>query len=790
MERVGPGRAAAVALLELPGSNRALIFERTGDIRLVSARGLVDELFVHVPVDTSCAAHGILDATWDPTARGRFLYLSYTNATTRALAVGRIDVTTKQLTQVYAQATAAACSNVGGALAFGADGMLYLGSGDMGQPSRAGSPSGTQGKIFRMTRDGALPGPPDAPNPFDAGSYLYALGVRDPVRMNLDTATGEAWFLDIGPAGDKDELNRLVSLGNYGWNTNQVMGYQDIPGFAEPTYTWDPAVKPTGLVAYHGANLARALEGKILVATGETGELIAVTPDLADPLGSTAARVFTRDATGPQSFTALSLFNDGFVYLLDQSGDVHRFLSSQGTPREPSSRESIVPMTAHKLSGGNVEIAVERVPGALEYGVYVGDIAPLRTTGYSHQASPATLFPADGNIGDATTRMTLTAAQAGGPGRNTYLLVSARRDCVESGLGRGDAGDRPRGATDCTIAVLGGGSHSIDDVVVTTIATATAGLTLPRDLEFHPDATNELWVVNRGDHSAVIITDPGEPGQRTSKRVDPGSSQHFFAQPSALAFGPGTRYFATSHEEDDYTQGPPPIGTPQDFMGPTLWTNDSAIFDGGHASHYDMLHNSPNSTGIAWESGQAYWVNDGYHGSLTRYDFVMDHGLGGSDHSDGIITRYAEGEISYVPDVVSHVVYDPAADLVYAVDTGNSRIAVLDPATGTNGGSTTPNYDGCVQTKVNGADVWTLVDGAPIGMTSPSGMEMWDGMLFVSDYLSSTIYAFTLDGGLVDYLETGFPAGTLMGMAFDPRNGDLYVVDVLTDRVLRIRPRQ
>ena len=48
---------------------------------------------------------------------------------------------------------------------------------------------------------------------------------------------------------------------------------------------------------------------------------------------------------------------------------------------------------------------------------------------------------------------------------------------------------------------------------------------------------------------------------------------------------------------------------------------------------------------------------------------------------------------------------------------------------------------------------------------------------------------FTLDGSMVDYLDTGFPAGTLMGMAFDPFDGSLYVVDTLTDRVLRIAPR-
>jgi hypothetical protein len=224
-------------------------------------------------------------------------------------------------------------------------------------------------------------------------------------------------------------------------------------------------------------------------------------------------------------------------------------------------------------------------------------------------------------------------------------------------------------------------------------------------------------------------------------------------------------------------------------MGPTLWTSDSRIFQGGHESHLDMLHNSPNAVGIAWESGNAYWVYDGYHTSLTRYDFRNDHGLGGTDHRDGIITRYVEGLVSYVPDVVSHVVYDPARRLVYAADTGNNRIVALDPASGRNLGPTSPNYDGCTQTAVGDADLWTLVDGECFGMVAPSGMEMRDGMLFVSDYATSRILAFTLDGELVDYLDTGFPAGTLMGMAFHPTDGSLYLVDALRYRVVRIAPR-
>jgi hypothetical protein len=51
---------------------------------------------------------------------------------------------------------------------------------------------------------------------------------------------------------------------------------------------------------------------------------------------------------------------------------------------------------------------------------------------------------------------------------------------------------------------------------------------------------------------------------------------HFMAEPAALAFGaPG--WLATAQEQDQPTQP----DTPVDFMGPTLWTADSGIFNAG-----------------------------------------------------------------------------------------------------------------------------------------------------------------------------------------------------------------
>ncbi len=778
----------AAEILERPGSNRLVVFLRDGSIRAVVGGHLAGETLGVIPATTSCATGGVLAAAWEPANPGRVAFVTYIAVRNSALAVGRIDLSDGAFTEIWNHAVAAPCTNPGGGIAILNDGTLLVGIGDMGQPSRAGSGTSNLGKLYRMTATGGFPAAPLDLNPLGAASYMYATGVRNPVTITVDRPTGEAWFLDQGP-GDEDELNLAVSAGNYGWAASQQMGPLQTAGLEDPFHTFGANAGASALAIERGGRLGSAHLGAAIAGTAGTGEIVSIRVNRLDRLNSTATPLFTRDATGPQAFVSLYSTGGGDLHVLDGAGGAHRLLAAGGIPREPSAIGSVVPLTARKLVTGDIEIASERVPGVAESGLAVGTLATLASAGYSHAAVAPTYQPVTDLQGDAWTRMTVAPDSLVGAGQSAYFLVSARRDCLESGLGQGsDGAPRPQFDGGCSVDVLGGGTHDIADVEVTVLADSTDGLGLPRDLAFHPDMPGELWVVNNSSNSGVVIHDAGLPSQWITMHMGPGGD-HFFSRPAALAFGPGTGFFATIQEEDDYTQGPPPGGTPQDFMGPTLWTSDSNEFEGGHASHYDMLHNSPNGVGIAWETGNAYWIYDGYHLSLTRYDFAADHGPGGSDHTDGVIRRYVEGEVGYAPEISSNVQFDPASGLVYAADTANARIVVLDPRTGSDGGAISPNYDGCSQRAVVGASLTTFIDGATYGLVAPSGLELWDNLMFVSDNATSRIFAFNMAGELVDYLDTGFPPGTLMGMSFDPRDGSLCVVDVPQMRVLRLRPR-
>ena len=81
----------------------------------------------------------------------------------------------------------------------------------------------------------------------------------------------------------------------------------------------------------------------------------------------------------------------------------------------------------------------------------------------------------------------------------------------------------------------------------------------------------------------------------------------------------------------------------------------------------------------------------------------------------------------------------------------------------------------------------TLIDAEAGGFIEPSGLELHDGLIFVSDHAAGRISAFTMDGELVDYLDLGEGAAP-QGLAFGP-DGHLWVADAGLGRVIGLGPR-
>ena len=339
-----------------------------------------------------------------------------------------------------------------------------------------------------------------------------------------------------------------------------------------------------------------------------------------------------------------------------------------------------------------------------------------------------------------------------------------------------------------------------DEVV---IASSTDGLDEPRDLEFHPGIgrSDELWVVNRADDSVVILHETGTLEQTSEERLD-AYRNHFMEEVSAIAFG-------AYHDEFDYQFGTAQesrntyngASNPNDFMGPALWPSSLDHFavenqngeNGLLGSHIDMLHESPLGMGIAHDHDNVYWYNDGFYNELVRYDFQQDHDTGEHDHSDGIVHRYSEIELSRFAGIPGHMTLDKDTGILYISDTGANRVLWVN--THDNTITSVDIYDDPTRVEslaeyMRVTDVeWGIFD---TGISRPSGIALYDGTLFVSQNGNGKITGFNLDPdgkGFSNSRTVNTNAGSIMGLEVGPE-GKLWYVDSLNNIVVRLDPHE
>jgi glucose/arabinose dehydrogenase len=149
----------------------------------------------------------------------------------------------------------------GGRIAFGPDGMLYVATGDAGDPASSQDRDSLGGKVLRLTPEGGVP----EDNPFP-GSLVYSYGHRNVEGLAWDES-GRLYVSEFGQDAF-DEVNLIRPGENYGWPEfeGDGGGEAEAAGFVNPVTTW-----PTSEASPSGAEVLKdgiipQWEGDLFVA--------------------------------------------------------------------------------------------------------------------------------------------------------------------------------------------------------------------------------------------------------------------------------------------------------------------------------------------------------------------------------------------------------------------------------------------------------------------------------------------------------------------------------------------
>ncbi|SNY60515.1 PQQ-dependent sugar dehydrogenase [Paractinoplanes atraurantiacus] len=236
----------------------ALVSEReSGDILRIPAGGGDPTTAYHVDGVSAQGEGGLLGVAVDPDYdQNKFVYAYFTAADDNRIV--RFDAEKKS--KVILDGIDKAGIHNGGRIAFGPDGFLYVGTGDAGDGSASQDRDDLNGKILRITRDGAA-----APGNPTAGSPVWSMGHRN--------VQGLAWGPDEKMYGIEfgqntwDEVNVIEPGKNYGWP--EAEGKAGDGRYVDPLVQWTTdEASPSGA----------AVAGDDLYVAGLRGERLWVVP--------------------------------------------------------------------------------------------------------------------------------------------------------------------------------------------------------------------------------------------------------------------------------------------------------------------------------------------------------------------------------------------------------------------------------------------------------------------------------------------------------------------------------
>lgn len=279
----------------------------------------------------------------------------------------------------------------GGDLEFGTDGMLYhsIGDGDGGSAMNLGTAqdmSDPRGKVLRFDVAAPFPHVPQN-NPYvgtaGADPHIWAMGFRNPWRLEVDPQSGDVYVADVG-ASRWEEITRLPSGAsglNGGWpcmEGDQCLTHSacvcTAPTIVSPVHSiahTGPGAycSITGGVMYHGSAIP-SLTGHLLYADFCTGQFGALGDAAGTPSPVDISSQILNAGNPIYSVVDFACDNQGEIYFVEHySAKIWKIVPAGGfqnycqtNSNSSGNPAAIAASGSSSIAAGNLTLTVTNLP--------------------------------------------------------------------------------------------------------------------------------------------------------------------------------------------------------------------------------------------------------------------------------------------------------------------------------------------------------------------------------------------------------------------------------------------